>query len=530
MHLRTILLAATAAAALAAGAAQSKTLVYCSEGSPEGFDPAPWTAGTTFDAASRTIYDRLIEFKKGSTDTEPGLAERWETSEDGTEITFHLRPGVKFQTTSYFTPTREMNADDVVFTFMRQFDKDGPWYEYAPGIAWEYFNSTIASSLQEIVKIDDMTVKFVLNRPDATVLATFPMDFASIVSKEYADQLEAAGTMEQFNVLPVGTGPFTFVDYQQDAVIRYQANPDWYNGKQPIDDLIFAITVDPGVRQQKLVAGECDIIPYPNPADIAGLKANPDLTVMEQEGFNVGWLAYNTQQAPFDNPAVRKALNKAINKQAIIEAVFQGTGTVAVAPLPPTSWGFNDALTDDPYDPEAAKAELAAAGVSDLSMKIWAMPVQRPYNPNARRMAELLQADFAAVGVTVEIVSMEWGEYLAQSSAVDRDGAVLIGWTGDNADPDNFLGVLLGCDAVGSNNRAQWCHQPYEDLIQRAKVIFSEEERKPLYDEAQVIFKDQAPWATIAHSVTTMPMRNTVTGYAQDPLGIHRFVGVDKAE
>ena len=142
-------------------------------------------------------------------------------SEDGTEITFHLRPGVKFQTTDWFTPTREMNADDVVFTFMRQFDKEGPWYEYAPGIAWEYFNSTMASSLKEIVKVDDMTVKFVLNRPDATILATFPMDFASIVSKEYADQLEAAGTMEQLNVQPVGTGPFTFVDYQQDAVIRY---------------------------------------------------------------------------------------------------------------------------------------------------------------------------------------------------------------------------------------------------------------------------------------------------------------------
>ena len=144
---------------------------------------------------------------------------------------------------------------------------------------------------------------------------------------------------------------------------------------------------------------------------------------------------------------MRKALNKAINKQAIIDAVFQGVGTAAVAPLPPTSWGYNPNLVDDPYDPAAAKAELEAAGVTDLSMKIWAMPVQRPYNPNARRMAELLQADFAAVGVKAEIVSMEWGEYLAQSSAKDRDGAVLLGWTGDNADPDNFLGVLLGCDA-----------------------------------------------------------------------------------
>ena len=163
-------------------------------------------------------------------------------------------------------------------------------------------------------------------------------------------------------------------------------------------------------------------------------------------------------------------------------------------------------------------------------MKIWAMPVQRPYNPNARRMAELLQADFNAVGVKAEIVSMEWGEYLAQSSAKDRDGAVLLGWTGDNADPDNFLGVLLGCDAVGANNRAQWCFQPYEDLIQEAKTTFAQNERQPLYFKAQEVFKEQAPWATIAHSIATMPMRKTVTGFAQDPVGIHRFVGVSKAE
>jgi dipeptide transport system substrate-binding protein len=524
------LLAATAMGLLAAGAVQAKTLVYCSEGSPEGFDPAPWTAGTTFDAASRAIYSRLIEYAPGSTETKPGLAESWETSEDGTEITFHLRPGVKFQTTDFFTPTREMNADDVVFSFQRQFDKTGPWYEYAPGIAWEYFNSTIGTSLKEIVKVDDMTVKFVLNKPDATVLATFPMDFASIVSKEYADQLEAAGTKEQFNVKPVGTGAFAFVDYQQDAVIRYQAFADYWEGKQPIDDLIFAITVDPGVRQQKLLAGECDIIAYPNPTDIEGMKANPDLTVLQQEGFNVGYLAYNTQMAPFDNPAVRKALNKAINKPAIIDAVFQGSGAVAKNPLPPTSWAYNDQTVDDPYDPEAAKAELAEAGVSGLKMKIWAMPVQRAYNPNARRMAELIQADLAAVGVEVEIVSMEWGEYLAQSSAVDRDGAVLLGWTGDNADPDNFLGVLLGCAAVGANNRAQWCYQPFEDLLQEAKTTFAQNERKALYDQAQVIFKEQAPWATIAHSVVTMPMRANVTGFAIDPVGVHRFVGVDKAE
>jgi dipeptide transport system substrate-binding protein len=253
------------------------------------------------------------------------------------------------------------------------------------------------------------------------------------------------------------------------------------------------------------------------------MKDAEDIVVMEQEGLNVGYLAYNTLVAPFDNPKVRKALNMAIDKQAIIDVVFQGSGQIAKNPIPPTMWSYNDAIVDDGYDPEAAKAMLAAEGVSDLNMKIWAMPVQRPYNPNARRMAELMQEDFAKVGVTVEIVSYEWGEYLSRSRALDRDGAVLLGWTGDNGDPDNFLAVLLGCDGLENSNRANWCHQPFEDLIQQAKVLPTQAERQPLYEQAQVVFKDQAPWATIAHSVVYMTMRPEVEGYVVHPLGGHIF-------
>jgi dipeptide transport system substrate-binding protein len=531
MKRMTSLLVAAALAAGLASAANAKTLVFCPEGSPEGFDPAPWTAGTTHDAASRTIYSRLVEFTPGTTTIEPGLAESWEVSEDALEYTFHLRPGVKFHTTDYFTPTRDFNADDVIFSFKRQGDPSHPWHQYAPGIAWEYYNSMDFPALvTDVVKVDDMTVKFVLSRPDAAFIPDLGMDFASIMSKEYADQLEAAGTMEAINTQPIGTGPFQFVDYQQDAVIRYAAFPDFWQGKQPIDDLVFAITVDPSVRVQRLKAGECHVIPYPNAADLPDLRADPNLVVLEQEGLNIAYLAYNTQQTPFDNPKVRKALNMAINKAPIIEAVFAGGAQPAKNPIPPTMWAYNDAVQDDPYDPEAAKAMLEEAGVLPLSMKVWAMPVSRPYNLNARRMAELIQEDFAKVGVTVEIVSYEWGEYLERSSAVDRDGAVLLGWTGDNGDPDNFLGVLLSCAGVGGNNRAQWCHEPFDTLINQAKQITDQAERKKLYDEAQMIFKDQAPWATIDHSVVYLPMSNKVKNMVQHPLGLHIFLNVDIEE
>ncbi len=528
--MKAALLGASLAALVAYGAS-AKTLVYCSEGSPEGFDPGLYTAGTTFDAAARTVYNRLVEFETGTTNVVPGVAESWDISDDGLEYTFHLRPGVKFQTTSFFTPSRDFNADDVLFSFDRQLKSDNPWNQYVNGAAWEYSDGMgFPDLIKSIDKVDDMTVKFTLNRPEAPFLADLAMDFASIMSKEYADKLEAAGTQNQLNQQPVGTGPFAFVAYEPDAVIRYKAHPDYWDGKQPIDDLVFAITTDASVRVQKLKAGECQIIPYPNAADVESLKADPNLQVMEQPGLNVAYLAYNTTQPPFDKVEVRKAINMAINKQAIVDAVFQGAAQVAKNPIPPTMWSYNDAVQDDPYDPDAAKKMLADAGVSDLSMKIWAMPVARPYMLNARRAAELMQADLAKIGVNVEIVSYEWAEYLKRSKEMDRDGAVMLGWTGDNGDPDNFLDTLLGCDAVGGNNRAQWCDQEFDDLMTKAKETSDQAQRAKYYEQAQVIFKAQAPWDTIDHSVVVMPMSKKVTGYKMSPLGTHSFVGVDLTE
>jgi dipeptide transport system substrate-binding protein len=510
--------------------AMAQALVYCSEGSPEGFDPALYTSGTTFDAASHPIYNRLAEFKVGTTETIPGLAESWEVAEDGLSVTFNLRQGVKFHSNADFTPTRDFNADDVIFSFDRQGNPENP-YNQVSGGTWEYFSGmSMPDLIDNMERVDDYTVKFNLTRPEAPIIANMAMDFASIVSKEYADAMMEAGTPEMVNQAPIGTGPFTFQAYQKDAVVRYLRNDAYWGDAAKVESLIFAITPDASVRYQKVQAGECHVMAYPNPADVAEMKSNEDIVVMEQEGLNVGYLAYNTQMPPYDNPNVRKALNMAIDKQAIIDVVFQGSGQIAKNPIPPTMWSYDENTVDDEYNPEAAMEMLAAEGVEDLQLKIWAMPVQRPYNPNARRMAELMQEDFSKIGVTVEIVSYEWGEYLDRSKDVDRDGAVLLGWTGDNGDPDNFLAVLLGCDGVAASNRAQWCNEEFDAVVQEAKTLATQEERTPLYKEAQAIFKDQAPWATIAHSVVFMTMRPEVEGYVVHPLGGHIFNQVGIAE
>ncbi|MCF8481326.1 MAG: ABC transporter substrate-binding protein [Rhodospirillum sp.] len=522
----TSLLLVTATATLPA---QAKTLVFCSEGSPEGFNAAFSTANTTLDASSRPLFNRLVEFKRGTTETEPGLAERWDISEDGRTYTFHLRKGVKFHSNDRFAPTRDFNADDVIWSFERQWKSDHPFHEVSSG-TFMFFNSmSMPDLLESIEKVDDHTVVFRLTRSEAPMIADLAMDFASIYSAEYADAMMTAGTPDVVDQEPIGTGPFVFKGYQKDTQIRYEAFDAYWKGRAPLDRLVYTITPDASVRHAKLKAGECHVMPYPNPADIQVMKTDPEINLMSQEGLNIGYLAYNTEKPPFDNPKVRKALNMAIDKDAIIKAVYEGAGKVAKNPIPPTMWSYNNAVADDPYDPEAAKTMLEDAGIRDLKTSIWAMPVQRPYNPNARRMAEIIQANWRTVGVEAEIVSYEWGEYLKRTKDGEHD-TVLLGWTGGNGDPDNFLAVLLGCDAVNGVNRARWCYKPFDDLIQRAKVVTDVTQRTALYKEAQVVFKDQAPWATIAHSVWYQPVRPEVRNFKIDPLGKHLFYGVDLEE
>jgi dipeptide transport system substrate-binding protein len=524
--IKATVLGAVSVLALGA-AAQAKTLVYCSEGSPEGFAPMLFTSGTTFDASSKPVYNRLIEFERGDTKTVPGLAESFTVSDDGLTYTFKLRPGVKWHSSKTFTPTRDFNADDVVFTFMRQLDPNHPFNKVSGG-TYEYFVSMdMNNQLKSVEKVDDLTVKFTLAAPQAPFIANLAMDFASIMSAEYADAMQKAGTPEKIDLEPIGTGPFQLVNYQKDAVIRYKANPDFWGSPAKIDNLVFAITPDPSVRYQKLKAGECQVMAYPNPADIPSMKEDPAVNLMHQEGLNIGYHAYNTEKKPFDDVRVRKALNMGVNKQAIIDAVFQGAGAAAKNPIPPTMWSYNNAVEDDAYDPEAAKKLLAEAGVSNLKTNIWAMPVQRPYNPNAKRMAEMIQADWKAIGVEAEIVSYEWGEYLKRSSAGEHE-TVLLGWTGDNGDPDNFLFALLSCEAVkGGNNRARWCNQEFNELVTKAQRSSDLAERTKLYEEAQVVFKREAPWNTVAHSVVYQPLAKNVVDYKIDPFGAHIFYGVD---
>ena len=516
--------------------AQAATnLVYCSEGSPAGFDPGQYTTGTDFDASAETIYNRLSQFQRGGTAVEPGLATSWDVSPDNLTWTFHLRDGVKFHTTPYFKPTREFNADDVVFTFNRMLDKDMPFRKAYP-TEFPYFTDMgMDKNIAKVEKVDDKTVKFTLNTVDAAFIQNLAMSFASIQSAEYADKLLKEGKPADINQKPIGTGPFVFKSYQKDSNIRYTGNKDYWKPEDvKIDNLIFAITTDPSVRMQKLKKDECQVTLYPRPADLQGLKDDPNLQMPQQAGFNLGYIAYNVMDKikgsnepnPMAQLKVRQALYMSVNKQQIIDSVYQGAGQLAVGSMPPTQWSYDTTIKDSAYNPEKAKELLKEAGIKPgTEITLWAMPVQRPYNPNAKLMAEMLQSDWAKIGINAKIMTYEWGEYIKRSKG-GENGAMLIGWSGDNGDPDNWLGTLFGCDAIEGNNFSKWCNPQFDKLVKAAKATTDVAERTKLYQEAQQLIKQQVPMTPIAHSTVYQPMRKNVEGFKISPFALNSFYGV----
>lgn len=505
--------------------ANNKTFVNCVSRAPSSFSPALVMEGISYNASSQQVYNRLVEFKRGSTDIEPALAERWQISDDGLTYTFHLRKGVKFHSTKAYQPSREFNAEDVIFSFHRQLDKNHPYHPVSKG-TYPYFNAMkFPTLLNSVEKVDDYTVKIRLNRPDATFLASLGMDFISIYSAEYADKMWQAGTPEKVDTTPIGTGPFIFAGYQLEQKIRFFANKEYWKPKADIDRLIFDIVPDASTRYAKLQAGACDMIDFPNIADLSKLKTDPKVQLLSKEGLNIAYIAFNTEKTPFDNVKVRQALNYATDKQTIINVVYQGAGVIAKNVLPPTIWGYNDAVQDYPFDPEKAKQLLAEAGYPNgFETEIWVQPVVRASNPNPRRMAEVLQHDWEKVGVKTKLVSYEWGDYIKRTKAGEFTAGTY-GWSGDNGDPDNFLSPLLGSENIGNSNYARWHHSEFDALLSKAIGLSNQAERAELYKQAQVIVKAQAPWITIAHSITNTALSPRVKDYKQSPFGYSYFYG-----
>jgi dipeptide transport system substrate-binding protein len=519
---------AAAALAIVPVLATAKPLTVCTESSPDGFDVVQFNSLVTTNASADVIFNTLVSYDEVAKKVVPALAEKWDVSPDGLTYTFHLRPGVAFQTTGYFKPSRPLSADDVVFSFDRMLDENNPWHKVAGASGFPHAQSMgLVKLIKSVTKVDDNTVKFVLNEPNATFVPILTMGFASIYSAEYAGQLLKSGKQNDLNSAPIGTGPFILKSYTKDAVIRYDVNPTYWGAKPKVDRLIYAITPDTSVRAQKIKAGECQIALSPKPQDVIDAKTDKDLRVVETPAFMTAFVALNTQKKPLDNPKVRQAINEAFDRTTYLKTVFDNTATPAVNPYPPNTWSYDKQVTPYPYSPDQAKKLLADAGFPNgFNTTIWVRPNGSILNPNPKVGAELLQADLAKIGIKAQVKVTEWGELIKEAKQGQHD-MLFMGWAGDNGDPDNYLSPLFSCNAVSSGiNFARFCDPALDKLIAEGKATSDIAQRTKAYTGAQQIIHDQALWIPLGYPTASAITRANVSGYRVSPFGRQNFAAV----
>jgi peptide/nickel transport system substrate-binding protein len=503
-----ILLMALSLVSLAIGAGWAQTpmrggtFVFGRGADSVGLDPAVITDGESF-RVTRNIYESLCEYERDSTAVIPGLAERWETSPDGLTWKFALRRHVKFHDGTPF------NAEAVVFNFERWMFEPHPYHK---GV-FEYWKSMFGGFpgfVQSVKAIDEFTVEFVLEKPMAPFLANLAMPMFGIASptaiKKHGDD---------YFKNPMGTGAFRFREWRKDDRVVLERNPDYWGEKALFDRVIFRSIVDNSARLLELQAGSIDLMEFLNPDDIPTVKNDANLQLIVRPSMNVGYLWWNVEKEPFGKLDVRRAIAHAVNKRAIVEKLFGSIGIPAKNMLPPSLWGYNDAVLDYEYDPAKAREYLAKAGLPNgFKTKLWAMPNPRPYMPQPTKIAEAIQADLKAVGIDAEIITMDWATYLAKTRDGEQD-MYMLGWTGDNGDPDNFLYWFFG----QKETRSRYYNTKAAQLTGKAQAVFDQEERARLYRDAQIVLKEDTANMPIAHTTPPLAAKKTVKGYIPHATG-----------
>lgn len=467
------------------------------------------------------VYDCLVLYDLGATTIRPGLAESWEISEDGLTYTFTLRQGVSFHDGEPF------NADAVV-TWYNSIDEGAPDSQY-DATRMVYVADFITTWIDTVEATDEFTVTMTLPNPYAPLLANLAIPIAGIPSPAAIAQ-----GLDHLAVNPSGTGAFRLAspdDWTRDSQMVLQANPDYWGGAPQIEQLIVRVIPESSTRLQALEAGEIDIAWALSPEDVERTRENPDLVIVEDAGLNTNMIEMNVGKEPFGSKEVRQALNYAVNKEELSEGLYNGNMVAAGGVLPPVDWAFNPDLRSYPYDPDRARELLAEAGYDEgnpLTFTFMAYTIPRGYNPVGDRLATAVQEYWSEVGVQADIQTAEWTQYRADRRANLYQSA-LGGWQGDNGDPDNFLATLLAGWSKGAGNTSFYDNPEVDALLEQAVRVSDMEERKALYQQAEQLIVDDAPWVFLGYMKHQVVTRANITDFQLQPTYIYYFAGVGKA-
>lgn len=455
------------------------------------------------------LYENLVCYAASTTEIEPKLAKSWELSEDQLTWIFHL------QTDVIFHDGTPLNAAAVVFSFQRQMDESHPYHDIDGAI--QYWQSMgMQQIVESVTALDDSTVQFQLFQPNAPFLANLAMNFTAIISPAAIQKHR-----DQYFRNPVGTGPFTFVEWKPNQSIKLAKNQNYWEENALLDTVVVRSVTDNNQRFQELRTGRIHLTHGLTPEYLGKIKDTDMITFKQLPGINIAYLSLNMMHPPLDNPKVRLAINHAIDRESIRQKFYHNMATVAKNPIPPTLWGYNDSIVPHDYDPARARALLKEAGYDHgLALTLWTMNVSRPYLPEPERIANFIMQNLEEIGLDITLVTHEWNEYLDRTGVGEHDLA-LSGWTGDNGDPDNFFMPIFSIESAQppAINISFYKNRDLDEILKKAQETSDRQTRVQLYSLAQEIINTDLPWVPLVHSTQIVGLNSKVNDFRLHPTG-----------
>lgn len=500
--LATVIFKAHSSGSLAAPALSlqddGKTLVVAIVQSTVQLDPAVAGSNGYGDIIpiNENLYEGLTRYQVGTAELEPALAESWTPSEDGLTYVFAIRPGVTFHDG---TP---LDAAAVAANFLRQIDETHPLH--TEGMTYV---EILFSDVESIEATGDLELTIVLTRPTILLPAKLSLFAAGIASPTALEELGP-----DYSTAPSGTGPFQFESWTTDVELVFVANEDYWGGRPAIDRVVWRTISEDTVRLAELTTGGIDIANQIDFKDVETVEADENLAIVTGDFWNVQFLGMNGLIAPFDNLQVRQAIQHAINKQNIADAVFYGNYTLGAGPIAPGVPGYDETLADAyPYDPERAAALLEESGVGEIAFDLY-----NRGNGVWPLIGQLIQADLQAVGINANLLSLPDAEFFGQLNAGEVP-AFINDWTWDNGDPDNVMFSLY--TAPRAVTRLGYENARVNELNNAAQTEQDQETRLELYAEAQQLITDDAINVILGYPARAIGTRASVQNLVLSPIG-----------
>lgn len=515
-------------------------LTYCTHASGFSFNPQTADAGTSMNVVTEQIYNKLFDIKNHSATLTPMLAQSYSISADGKEILLNLRHGVKFHQTPWFTPTRDFNAEDVVFSINRVLGHNtylptlaetnvtysNPQYkvfhEQARKVRFPYFDSIkLNEKIKSVTALSPYQVKIELFEPDSSILSHLASQYAIIFSQEYAYQLSVDDNLTQLDTHPVGTGPYQVKDYVYNQYVRLVRNENYWKKEAKIQNIIVDLSTDRNGRLVKFFNNECQIASYPEVSQIGLLKSNDKHYYMQStDGMNLAYLAFNFEKPLMQDRTIRESISQSLNRARIIHNIYHNTATVANNIIPEVSWAssVNTPEFEFDYNPRIAKNKLAD---KNLLLNLWVINEEQVYNPAPFKIAEMIKWDLAQAGVKVKVRAVTRPFLTAQlRNQSENYDLILSGWLAGNLDPDGFMRPILSCGTKNElTNLSNWCNEEFDQFMDRAITTSHLSSRAKAYNEAQELVLRELPIIPIANVKRILVANSRVKGVKMTPFG-----------